>query len=53
MEVKILIVSLFIVISGCAVLRKNPTKGNPPGTVQINDPLYIDQTEVPNVAWRE
>jgi formylglycine-generating enzyme required for sulfatase activity len=44
---------LFILISGCAVLKKNPTKGNPPGTVQINDTLYVDQTEVANVHWRE
>jgi len=42
-----------IIISGCTVLKKNPTKGNPPGTVQINDTLYIDQTEVTNISWRE
>jgi formylglycine-generating enzyme required for sulfatase activity len=45
--------SLIIIISGCTVLKKNPTKGNPPGTVQINDTLYIDRTEVANVHWRE
>lgn len=44
---------LLITISGCAVFKKDPTKGNPPGTLMINDTLYIDQTEVPNVGWRE
>lgn len=44
---------LIIITSGCSVFRKNPTKGNPPGTVQINDTLYIDQTEVANIHWRE
>jgi formylglycine-generating enzyme required for sulfatase activity len=40
-------------ISGCSVFKKNPSKGNPPGTLKINDTLYIDQTEVANVHWRE
>jgi formylglycine-generating enzyme required for sulfatase activity len=34
-------------------LKKNPTKGNPPGTLKINDTLFIDQTEVANIHWRE
>lgn len=44
---------LFIFVSACTALKKNPTKGNPPGTVQINDTLFIDQTEVANIHWRE
>ena len=44
---------LVIIISGCTIFKKNPTKGNPPGTVQINDTLFIDQTEVANIYWRE
>ena len=44
---------LIIIISGCSVFKKNPTKGNPPGTLKINDTLYIDQTEIANVHWRE
>lgn len=45
---------LFIaILSGCTVFKKNPTKGNPPGTLKINDTLYIDQFEVNNVGWRE
>ena len=45
---------IFIIsISGCTVFKKNPTNENPPGTVQINDTLYIDETEVTNISWRE
>ena len=44
---------LLIFVSACTVFKKNPTKGNPPGTVQINDTLYVDQTEVANIYWRE
>jgi formylglycine-generating enzyme required for sulfatase activity len=40
-------------MSGCSVSKKNPTKGNPPGTLKINDTLFIDQTEVANIYWRE
>lgn len=25
----------------------------PPGTVKINDTLFIDQTEIANIHWRE
>lgn len=28
-------------------------KKNPPGTVRVNDTLYIDKTEVANIHWRE
>lgn len=52
MDGKILFV-LLITISGCAVFKKNSTKGNPPGTVKVNDTLFVDQTEVANVHWRE
>ena len=44
---------LIIAIAGCTVLKKNATKGNPPGTLKINDTLFIDQTEVGNIHWRE
>jgi formylglycine-generating enzyme required for sulfatase activity len=44
---------LTIILTGCAVFKKGPTKGNPPGTLKINDTLYIDKTEIPNVGWRE
>jgi formylglycine-generating enzyme required for sulfatase activity len=44
---------LIVVISGCTVFKKEPTQENPPGTVKINDTLFVDQTEVANVHWRE
>ena len=42
-----------ILFSACSVFKKDPTRGNPPGTVQVNDTLYIDQAEVANIYWRE
>jgi formylglycine-generating enzyme required for sulfatase activity len=53
MDIRISFIFITIIISGCTVFKKNPTKGNPPGTVKINDTLYIDQTEVTNISWRE
>jgi len=53
MVTRVSLLLIVIVISGCAVLKKETTKGNPPGTVQINDTLFIDRTEVANVHWRE
>lgn len=52
MQFRILFLFL-IFIQSCFVLKKNPTKGNPPGTVKINDTLFVDQTEVSNINWRE
>ena len=52
MVARICIFSL-IIISSCSVFKKDYTKGNPPGTVQINDTLYIDQTEMTNIGWQE
>lgn len=48
-----ILIPLIIITSGCTVFKNNPTKRNPPGTVQINDTLYVDQTEMTNVGWRE
>jgi formylglycine-generating enzyme required for sulfatase activity len=36
----------------CAVLKKKQPPA-PPGTVHLKDNLYIDQTEMANVHWRE
>lgn len=47
------LIAILIFISGCAISKKNPTKGNPPGTLKINDSLFVDQTEVANIHWRE
>ena len=52
MAIRICLYLVFL-LPCCAVLKKDPTKGNPPGTIRINDTLYIDQTEVANVHWRE
>jgi len=44
---------IIIALTGCAVFKKDPTSGNPPGTLKINDTLFIDETEVTNISWRE
>jgi len=53
MVTRISLLVIVIILCSCAVLKKNPADGNPPGTVKINDTLYIDRTEVANVHWRE
>ena len=39
--------------AGCASSKQSETKFNPPGTVRVNDTLFVDQTEVSNLYWRE
>ena len=35
------------------LIQKLEKKGFPPGTIRIADDLYIDETEISNLAWRE
>lgn len=49
---KIILLVMFS-FSSPIVLFSQKTKNVPPGTVKINDSLYVDETEVANVHWRE
>lgn len=43
---------LAILIIICSFQRKKPGI-TPPGTIRINDTLFVDETEVANIHWRE
>jgi formylglycine-generating enzyme required for sulfatase activity len=44
---------LFIIVLGCASQKQFKSAILPPGTVQVNDSLFFDKTEVSNIGWRE
>ena len=48
---KTLFIYLSIAIIGLSFIKQK--EFIPPGTVQINDTLFADETEVSNVSWRE
>src|SRR5689334_21025914 len=52
MRIAILLV-IFASIGPSSFSQKNKLKKNPPGTVRVNDTLFVDITEVANVHWRE
>lgn len=45
--------SLFIILASCASQKQLRSGLIPPGTVQLNDTLFVDKTEVANIHWRE
>lgn len=49
----LLFLLLFLTVLNGFSQNKKQRKRIPPGTVQINDTLFADQTEVANVHWRE
>lgn len=51
----LIVVSIFLVGCSNQLSKKQnwKTEDNPPGTVRLNDSLFIDKTEVANVHWRE
>lgn len=44
---------IIILLTGISVQDISGPKIKPPGTVPVNDTLFIDQTEVANIHWRE
>jgi formylglycine-generating enzyme required for sulfatase activity len=50
--IKKIIILLFVIIS-LAFNKSNFKKFIPPGTVQINDTLFADETEISNLSWLE
>ena len=48
----ILFLFLFLSLS-CYSQKSSKTRKPPPGTVQVNDTLFVDKTEVANIHWRE
>jgi len=48
---KPLFISLSIALIGLSFVRQKEL--TPPGTVQINDTLYADETEITNFSWQE
>lgn len=54
MFLKFLILLVFIFVALVSFGQKNKkSKIAPPGTVQINDTLFVDKTEIANIHWRE
>jgi len=53
MKPVLLFVLGFLLIADACYSQKSKLKKNPPGTVQVNDTLFVDITEMPNVGWRE
>ncbi len=47
-----LLSALFFLL-GCISQRQSKSNFIPPGTVKITDTLFIDETEVSNIHWRE
>jgi len=43
----------FLIFSACASQKQFKSGLIPPGTVRVNDTLFIDKTEVTNIGWRE
>lgn len=50
--IKQIIILLFVIIS-LGFNKSNFKKFIPPGTVQINDTLFADKTEISNLSWLE
>jgi len=48
-----LVVLIFILVLSISFTNSKKKKFIPPGTVQINDTLYADETEVSNLSWYE
>ncbi len=48
---KTLFIYLTIAITGLSFIKQK--EFTPPGTIQINDTLYADETEISNLGWRE
>lgn len=44
---------LFIIVLGCASQKHFQSAILPPGTVQVDDSLFFDKTEISNIQWRE
>jgi len=44
---------LSVILSSCSSSKKILDRNNPPGTVQLNDTLFVDKAEVGNIYWRE
>ena len=53
MKVTLLLLIGFLLQPATGFSQKTKLKKNPPGTVQVNDSLYVDVTEIANVEWRE
>jgi len=54
MQTKNIFLLLFLLLSAsCYSQKSSRNKKLPPGTVQINDTLFVDKTEVANIHWRE
>lgn len=49
---RIIVIFIFSLFSPIVLLSQK-TMRVPPGTVKVNDSLYVDETEVANVHWRE
>ena len=45
--------ALLLIAENSFSQKARKSKNAPPGTVQVNDTLYVDVTEVANVHWRE
>ena len=48
---KSILLSISFAVIGLSFVKKKPFI--PPGTVQINDTLFADETEISNFAWQE
>ena len=54
MQTKNIFLLLFLLLSAnCYSQKSSRNKKLPPGTIQINDTLFVDKTEVANIHWRE
>ena len=54
MAAKLICFLLLLTVAGGSFSQKSKKfKKAPPGTVQVNDTLFVDKTEVANVHWRE
>jgi formylglycine-generating enzyme required for sulfatase activity len=48
-----LLLFTFLIFSGTCPAQQDEQSSIPPGTIQVNDTLFADITEVANVHWRE
>lgn len=53
MKLKTLLFVLLLFNVRVSFAQKKSKQKAPPGTVQINDTLFVDRTEIANVHWRE
>ena len=49
----VMLVFLFIILCEIGFTQRRQKQYTPPGTVQINDTLFADRTEISNVGYRE